>query len=144
MTDNQEPERKSIGENVDMIEAAKKVLVDKSAQHGAAVCTLKGQLPDPNYNELHNAPQPVDSTGMHKDYYILCDEERAKGFIRPVRRSYIHEKCGTLTTMGIKLAETYARDNTFYGATFCCHCGGHFPVGLNGEFHWEDGTKVGS
>jgi hypothetical protein len=34
-----------------------------------------------------------------------------------VRRAYIHEKCGTLTTMAERLAETYARDPKFYGAT---------------------------
>lgn len=30
------------------------------------------------------------STGMQKDYVVLTAEERAKGFVRPVRRSYIH------------------------------------------------------
>jgi hypothetical protein len=30
------------------------------------------------------------STGQQKDYVVLSQEERAKGFIRPVRRSYIH------------------------------------------------------
>lgn len=38
------------------------------------------------------APQPIDpATGQHKAYWILSDEERAKGFTRPVRRSYIHK-----------------------------------------------------
>lgn len=47
--------------------------------------------------------------------------------------------------MGRKLSETYARDPGFYGATFCCRCNAHFPVGANGEFVW-DGTneKVGT
>ena len=75
---------------------------------------------------------------------VLAKEERAKGFVRPVRRSYVHTKCGTLTTMGQSLAETYARDPHFYSGTFCCGCGSHFPVGENGEFVWEDGSgKVG-
>ena len=30
--------------------------------------------------------------GMQKCYLVLSEEERAKGFIRPVRRSYIHKK----------------------------------------------------
>src|SRR6266851_5064143 len=30
--------------------------------------------------------------------------------------------CGTVTTMGQALAETYARDPSFYGATYCCGC----------------------
>lgn len=50
--------------------------------------------------------------------------------------------CGSLTTMGLKLCETYARDPTFYGATYCCGCQKHLPVG---EFVWdEDGEVVGS
>lgn len=83
--------------------------------------------------------------GMQKSYVVLTEEERAKGFIRPVRRSYIHQKCGTLTKMGQTIAETYARDPKFYGATFCCACGSHYPVGQDGEFTWGDSDeKVGT
>lgn len=48
--------------------------------------------------------------------------------------------------MGNALAETYARDPKYYGATMCVHCKGHFPVGENGEFRWNDGSgeKVGT
>jgi hypothetical protein len=42
-------------------------------------------------------------------YLVLSDEERQRGFIRPVRRSYRHITCGTVTTMGTAIAETYAR-----------------------------------
>jgi hypothetical protein len=122
---------------------ALEVLKQKSEQHGAQVCTTDGKPPDPDYAELHNAPKPVKHNGQHESYYVLCDSERAKGFVRPVRRTYIHDKCGTVTTMGQALAETYARDPYFYGATFCCYCGSHFPVGESGQFHWEDGSKVG-
>lgn len=79
---------------------------------------------------------------QHEVYLILSDEERAKGFIRPVRRSYVHvgigghetnpndmskhgrtgNACGALTSMGQALAETYARDPKFYGATYCVGC----------------------
>ncbi len=84
-------------------------------------------------------------TGMQKAYVILSDEERAKGFVEPVRRSYFHEKCGVVTTMGQALAETYARQPEFYSGTFCCGCSEHFPVGEDGDFVW-DGTnqKVGT
>ncbi len=82
--------------------------------------------------------------GMQKDYLVLSDEEIAKGYVRPVRASYKHKKCGIVTTMGLKIAETYARDPKFYGGTFCSGCGAHFPVGEDGEFTWLDGTKVGS
>ena len=85
------------------------------------------------------------STGMQKAYVVLSEEERAKGFVRPVRRSYIHEKCGTETIMGRALSETYARDPFFYSGTFCVHCGAHFPVGKDGEFTWASTSeKVGT
>ena len=83
-------------------------------------------------------------TGMQKGYVVLSAEERAKGFVRPVRRSYVHDKCGTLTTMGQSLAETYARDPYFYSGTFCCGCGAHFPVGpaeMGGEFTWANSSE---
>lgn len=67
-------------------------------------------------------------------------------FVRPVRESYRHLKCGTITIMGKALAETYARNPTYYGATFCVGCGDHYPVGASGEFDWayEPGVKVGT
>lgn len=138
-------------------------------------------------------PVPQNDT-----YLVLSAEERAKGFVRPVRHSYRHvgiagpkhpvrdltdvEKerfksgdgkgepyvrfevypesespltgrfwlqsqldrvgagCGTVTTMGQALAETYARKPGFYGATYCCGCMMHRPVGEDGEFVW-DGTS---
>lgn len=105
--------------------------------------TLSGRPPE-SLTEA-GAPAPIDpATGMHRDYWVLPDEERAKGFVRPVRESYRHEPCGTVTTMGRKLAETYARDPKFYGATFCVGCRAHRPVGEAGEFVWLDGSKVGT
>lgn len=133
--------------------------------------------------------------GQLKDHWILSDEERAKGFVRPVRTSYIHigkeicakvlpnvsgaevllgglrevcvmepghkgeciqfrkmtqyehavaeeshilGGCGRITTMGQKIAETYAAEPEFYGSTFCANCHGYFPVGKFGEFKWVD------
>lgn len=104
------------------------------------ITTLHG-TPIAELREQH-AREPI---GQHHDYIVLTDEERAKGFVEPVRRSYVHEKCGVRTTMGQKLAETYARDPAFYGATFCCGCNAHFPVGAAGEFVWDGTTqKVGT
>lgn len=86
--------------------------------------------------------------GQQENYLVLSDEERAKGFVRPVRKSYKHVLCGSVTTMGNAIAETYARDPKFYGGTFCCNCGKHFPL-TNPDgtpaFTWDtDGTPVGS
>lgn len=84
-------------------------------------------------------------TGQQKAYVVLSAEERAKGFVRPVRRSYVHDKCGSVTTMGQSLAETYARNPAFYSGTFCVACRNHFPVGADGEFTWDGTTeKVGT
>lgn len=77
-------------------------------------------------------------TGQQKGYVVLSEEERAKGFVRPVRRSYRHNECGGVTTMGVSLAETYARQPDFYDGTFCCHCREHYPLD---EFVW-DGTDI--
>ena len=130
--------------------------------------------------------EPVD---QHESYLVLSDAERAKGFIRPVRRTYVHvgprgpryelrelteneherydqygyvryesypadenglgrywtqaqldkagKGCGTATTMSEAIAETYARNPGFYGATYCVRCRMHLPVGVNGEFTWS-------
>lgn len=96
-----------------------------------------------------HAPTPTAEThpdGQAKDHWVLSDEERAKGFIRPVRRAYKHLKCGAVTTMPQKIAETYASKPSFYGSTFCCSCKGYFPVGADGEFVWEGdySSKVGT
>lgn len=89
--------------------------------------------------------QEGEREGQQRDYVVLSDEERAKGFVRPVRRSYKHLTCGGVTTMGQTLAETYARDPHFYSGTFCCYCRAHFPVGADGEFVWaETDEKVGT
>lgn len=77
--------------------------------------------------------------GQQVGYVVLTKEERRKGFVKPVRRSYVHRKCGSVTTMGVALSETYARDPNFYSGTFCCHCGEHF--GLE-QFEWDDGEPM--
>lgn len=139
----------------------------------------------------------VKEDGQNECYLVLSEEEIAKGFVRPVRRTYRHvgipgpkfdlreltteeherfdqfkyvkfEKypedaknglgrywtqeqldsigkgCGQTTTMGQSIAETYARNPSFYGSTFCCGCGKHLRVGEHGEFVWEDGSRVGT
>jgi hypothetical protein len=89
-------------------------------------------------------------------YLVLSKAEREKGFTRPLRYTYTHICCPRFpaesfspatiremakTTMGPAIAETYARNPKFYGATYCVHCRMHRPVD---EFEWPDGTVVGS
>ena len=59
-------------------------------------------------------------TGMQKGYVVLAEEEVAKGYVRPFRKSYKHLKCGVVTTMGDTIAATYAREPGFCNGTFCC------------------------
>lgn len=120
------------------------------------MCTTSGRLV-----EDVRADQTAE-TGQYKDYIVLCPDERAKGFVRPYRDSYIHvgeggseinpndhskhgrigNGCGVETRMGKALSETYARDPSFYTGTFCSGCQRHFPVA---EFVWsKDGEVVGS
>ncbi len=124
---------------------------------GQAMCTTTGEPVD-----VVRANQ-TEETGQHKGYIVLCEDERRKGFVRPYRDSYKHVGrlddivndagdvalkdhrlggCGSVTTMGRALSETYARDPGFYGATFCVTCNKHLPVA---EFVWTaDGMQVGS
>jgi hypothetical protein len=104
----------------------------------------------------------TETEGQHKDYIVLCPDERAKGFVRPYRDKYVHVgigghevdpnnpakhgrtngACGVETKMGQALSETYARQPDFYSHTFCVGCNKHLPVG---EFVWsKDGEIVGS
>lgn len=95
------------------------------------------QVPE---GEDHRTLKP---NGQQLAYVVLTEEERTKGFIRPVRRSYVHLPCGTQTTMSQAIAETYARDPSFYSGTFCVNCGTHRPLV---EFVWSDNPnqQVGS
>lgn len=77
--------------------------------------------------------------GQQKGYVVLSAEERAKGWVKPYRDSYVHDKCGVLTKMGRALSETYARDPYFYNGTFCVGCGTHFPLD---QFKWSDGEPM--
>jgi len=174
----------------DFLEPVARLIREKKAQPPEPVDRSKQTLSDgspvtPDYRELR-------PDGQQKGYVVLSAEERARGFVRPVRTTYRHvgvrpkyelrdltdeEKahyadclyvkfecyppnelfghigrfwteaqlksgCGGETTMGLSIAETYARDPKFYGATFCCQCRKHFPVA---EFVWV-GTdeRVGS
>jgi hypothetical protein len=150
---------------------------------------------DPKDPRLTRYTGPEKPAPQAEVYLVLSDEERARGFVRPVRSTYRHigsrgpahplrdltaeelaryasygyvkfeayrgegsvtgrfwtqaqldqigRGCGTTTAMGQAIAETYARNPSFYGATYCCTCQAHFPVGPAGEFVWEDGSRVG-
>ena len=83
-------------------------------------------------------PQPQQAA-----YLILSKEERRRGYVRPVRRSYVHSQgpraCGLRTTMSTAIAETYAANPNFYGSTYCVSCAMHLPVT---EFTWDGTTEI--
>jgi hypothetical protein len=56
-------------------------------------------------------------------------------FAQPIRDTYVHtEGCGSNTTMGSALAESFARDPNQYGKTFCASCGDYYSLD---EFTWK-------
>ena len=84
-------------------------------------------------------------TNMQACYLVLSQDEIAKGYVRPLHVSYMHETCGGVTSMNLTIAETYARQPDFYGGTYCATCKDHFPVGADGEFVWTNtNDKVGT
>ena len=145
---------------------------------------------DPNNPNIRRGPPDTEPRTQNDTYLALSKAERAKGFIRPVRCSYVHvgikgpshplrdlnekerenphdwvkyepypagfqgaalgrmwtqaqldsvgEGCGAVTKMNRELAETYARQPGFYGATYCIGCSMHLAVGKDGEFVWEE------
>lgn len=107
---------------------------------------------DPSDPRLTHGPDtaPVEQADV---YLVLSEEERAKGFTRPLYHTYQHNQCSAeptpfraRTMMAQPIAETYARDPKFYGGTYCMHCKMHRPVA---EFTWvtggvDTGIVVGS
>ena len=52
-------------------------------------CTATGRAPE----NQESASVPTDrklTDGQHADHWVLCETERAKGYVRPVRMSYKH------------------------------------------------------
>lgn len=135
--DDREPRRVR---GLDYDEADEKEDDDADAVDRNAVTLADGSPVTPDHRELKD-------NGQQKQYVVLSADERAKGFVRPVRRAYRHAKCGCTTTMSRSIAETYARDPNFYGGTFCAQCGVHFRLTIDGEpqFFWiDDDSAVGS
>lgn len=104
-----------------------------------------GLTSDPADPRLTHGPDPVDGgpVPQAEAYLVLTEEERRRGFVRPVRLSYWHETCGAVTTMALPIAETYAANPHYYGATYCATCRQHRPVGSAGEFYWCDLDDTG-
>lgn len=118
----------------DVIEPAMKVIKEEKLKRIPPVDRSQRVMVDGTpVKEDHREINPI--TGMQKGYVVLSPEERAKGFVRPVRTTYTHKVCGKDTWMNLALAETYARDPKFYDGTFCSTCRVHKPLN---EFVWAE------
>lgn len=115
-------------------------------------CAADEPFPEPRRTlsdgtQIYPEHRRLKPDGQQEGYVVLAEEERAKGFVRPLRHKYRHLKCGAVTTIDSKtIVETLARDPHFYSGTFCCSCGRHFTFGQpDGDFVW-DGTdeKLGT
>lgn len=80
----------------------------------------------------------VTPSKMASVYLVLSRDEIRKGYLKPLRVSYIHI-CGSETTMNPEIAQTYARDPWFYGGNYCVNCRMHRPLN---EFKWPDGESM--
>ena len=72
--------------------------------------------------------------GQYENHPTKDDGE----FVQPVRQRYTHVDgdCDkSVTRMGMKLAESFARDPEQYGKTFCSGCGDYYSLK---EFVWTD------
>lgn len=70
--------------------------------------------------------------GQFENYPTIVEGELQQ----EVRETYVHEECGTRTTMTGDLPVSVARAPEYYDKTFCSGCGEHVPVG---EVVWDDG-----
>lgn len=53
------------------------------------ITTTDGAPPAPGLEDAP-APQPQKANGQNAAYWVLTKEERAKGFVRPLRDTYVH------------------------------------------------------
>jgi hypothetical protein len=71
-------------------------------------CTVSGQAPvNPDDAPVPNSERRAD--GQHVDHWVLCAEERAKGFVRPVRDAYLHVGIAAPTSLRPLTEEEKAR-----------------------------------
>lgn len=70
------------------------------------------------------------SDGQYENYPTSQEGE----FVAPIRNMYKHSICGGLTWCSDGIAETYAKNPTYYTRTYCSSCQDHFPIS---EFSWH-------
>lgn len=59
--------------------------------HGPELrCTARGKHVDAATAPAGAPTEERLADGQHADHYVLCAEDRAKGFVEPVRNAYVH------------------------------------------------------
>lgn len=53
-------------------------------------CTVRGKLVDPKRTDSGAPTDEKLADGQYADHFVLCPEDRAKGYVEPYRESYIH------------------------------------------------------
>lgn len=101
--------------------------------------TITTDQNDPLLAKYRGKTHDTEPVPQQDAYLALPAEERAKGYVKPYRDTYLHTTCGTETRMPAATAETYARDPWFYGGTYCVRCGMHRDLK---EFVWLDGEAM--
>lgn len=97
---------------------------------------------DLNEEEIANGYDKPDVGFVKFETYPPDESERQRSPGRYWTAAELRSGCGGVTTMSRSIAETYARDPSFYGSTYCTTCHEHYPVGADGEFVWIEAGFV--
>lgn len=73
---------------------------------GRQICTTNGEAP----SAVRAKQREEGNSGQHSSYIVLCEEERAKGFVRPYRDRYQHvgrKVCGKSVPQGLGISPLF-------------------------------------
>lgn len=99
----------------------------------AEVTLTNGDPVTPEHRELD------PTTGQQKGYVVLSAEERAKGFIRPVRRAYVHVGQKPIYPVRDLTDDEKARYSRYGYVKFEAYPDGDGPLGR----YWTDKELAG-
>lgn len=136
---NKEAEQRTADSNREVAKAKSKVKKGMTAPVGQG--GFRRDFLD-NRNELNDLNVKADNdqtvhagSAPPSGFPVLPAAVRAQAPIRPVRYFIVHKPSGTVTELPRDVAETLARDPTFYPELWAPATGGMHPIG---EFYWKD------
>lgn len=101
------------------------------------ICTTSGRPVDVVRSEQ------TESVGQHKDYIVLCPDERAKGFVRPYREAYRHVGIRPTNPLRDLTDEEKERYGQFGYVKYEEYPQGEKPGSVVGRFWTEDQLHSG-